>query len=340
MAAFPLEVPVTPEIALVFLLASPSSAPEILDSLGHAPPGMVARLSHDCVYRDGIRITAGETRYEVRVGRVDAAGLGAFKTRGSAPRPPDPLAWHFVARIDAVGSKYRLGLALGAAMGALIGWPLGSVGLCALVGYGAGGVIGKRMVHEEQLYVAQPRTEARLALDPGAAEIAAAVPSMAAPGPVEAASGTTLEPTPERIRQASGRIHSGHPLRVTFTNMTLIEGHSSGADDAGLHALRPNPSSGSIPPLPDVIPWARILQVETLGGSSGVGALYGGLGLGLVGAISGAAVVAGGGIGGGVSGSGAEIAGGAALGALAAGAIGALLGAAIGAPIPRWHVVY
>jgi hypothetical protein len=122
--------------------------------------------------------------------------------------------------------------------------------------------------------------------------------------------------------------------------MTQIEGNASHADEAGLHALEPTWEFASTPRPPSVIPWTRILQVERHGGSSGRGALIGGVGLGAMGAISGMAAAAAGGIGGSSTGGAGEIAGGAALGALAGGALGALLGAAIGAPIPRWNIVY
>ena len=143
-----------------------------------------------------------------------------------------------------------------------------------------------------------------------------------------------------RVGKASEKIHAKRLLRVTFTSMSRIEGHASGADEAGLHGLQPSRAFASTSPLPDVIPWTRILQVENRGGSAGKGALFGGLTLGFFGAMGGAALVAGGGIGGSSTGGAAEIAGGAALGALVAGAVGAGLGAAIGAPIPRWHIVY
>ena len=122
--------------------------------------------------------------------------------------------------------------------------------------------------------------------------------------------------------------------------MARIEGKASRADEAGLHALEPTPRFGSTPRPPDVIPWTRILQIERRGGSAAKGARIVGASLGAVGAIFGMALAAGGGIGGTGSGGGGEIAAGAALGVLGCGAIGALLGAAIGAPIPRWNIVY
>jgi len=143
-----------------------------------------------------------------------------------------------------------------------------------------------------------------------------------------------------RIQKASEHIRANHLLRVTFSDMTRIEGKASHADEAGLHALEPTRDFGSISRPPDVIPWTRILQVERHVGSSGKCALFGGIILGTVGALTGMAYVAAGGIAGNFSGTGGEIAAGGALGALGGGAIGALLGAAIGAPIPRWNIVY
>ncbi len=332
----------TSELALAILLATSSLAPDVLDSLGHAPPAMVARLSQACVGTGDIRITAGEIVYQVRIGRLNAAGMGGFKTRGSAPRPPDPLAWPLVTRMDAVHSSRGLGMMLGAVAGAAIGWPAEAVVLGATAGMWIGGRVGSMRVREVPLYIAQPGAAQRLALDPAAAAAAAAVavPSLVAAGAVDAASGTVGEPSAERIREACTEIRSGSMLRVTFTSMTLTEGQVSRADDAGLHALRPELTKGSNPPLPEVIPWARILQVEKRVGSSGAGALRGGVPLGILGAAIGAAFAAGGGTGGSGGGGGAEVAGGAAAGALICGAIGAGFGAMIGAAVPRWRVVY
>src|SRR5881296_2197451 len=90
------EIPVTSQLALLLLLISPSSR-ETLDSLGNAPPSMVARLSQECVRKEYTRITTPDSaRYPVHVGRIDAQGLGGFRKRGSAPRPPDPLPWPYV----------------------------------------------------------------------------------------------------------------------------------------------------------------------------------------------------------------------------------------------------
>jgi hypothetical protein len=334
------EFPVTSQLALLLLLTSPAS-PEMLDSLGHAPPAMVTRLSQECLRKEYTRITTPDSaRYLVHVGRIDEKGLGKFRKRGSALRPPDPLPWPYVARIDAVRSRRQLGVAAGAVAGGLIGWPLGSVGLGALAGGWIGGGVGSLVVHEKLLYVAQPRTGAQLALDPGAAGAAASAPAPAASAQDEGAPGTMSEPDAARVEKASAYIRANHLLRVTFTDLSRIEGKAAGADEAGLRALEPTRDSGSIPRPPDVIPWTRILQVERHVGSSGKGALIGGSSLALAGAIMGAAVVAGGGIGGTGSGSGGEILGGLALGALSGGAIGALLGAAIGTPFPRWSIVY
>ena len=263
----------TSQLALLVLLTSPAS-PEMLDSLGHAPPAMVTRLSQECIRREYTRITTPDSvRYVVYVGRMDAQGVGKFRKRGSAPRPPDPLPWPYVARIDAVRSRRQLGLAAGAVAGGLIGWPLGSIGLGALAGYWIGGGVGSWVVHEKQLYVAEPRTDSRPAHDPGAA--GAAAPSPAASAQVEGAPGTMSEPDAARVEKASAYIRESHLLRVTFTDMSRIQGKAAGADEAGLHALEPTRDSGSIPRPPDVIPWTRILQVERHVGSSGKGALIG-----------------------------------------------------------------
>jgi len=181
------------------------------------------------------------------------------------------------------------------------------------------------------------------AAEPDATEAAAAAPSLAASAPVAGAAVTMSEPERARIAKASAAIRSNHLLRVTISDMTRltrIEGKVSHADEAGLHALKPTRDLAAIRSIPDVIPWTRILQVEKHGGSAGKGALFGGVCLGTMGALTGMAFVAAGGIGGGSSGTNAEIAGGAAVGALVGGAAGALLGAAIGAPIPRWNIVY
>jgi hypothetical protein len=337
------EIPVTSQFALLLLLTSPA-APEALDSLGHAPPSMVARLSRECVGKEYTRImTPDSARYVVRVGRIDAQGLGKFKTRGMTSRPPDPLPWPYVVRLDAVRSQRKLGAVAGGVAGALIGWPLDYIGLGALAGGSLGGYVGSKVVREAQLYVAQPPTGARPARDSSAAGAVAAgaaatLPAAEALAPGDGKAGTTSEPEAARIRKASAEVHAKRLLRVTFTSMAQVQGHASHADQAGLHALRP--TSGSIAQLPDVIPWTRILQVEKHCGSSGKGALIGGTSLGVLGALSGAATVAAGGIGGTYSGTGAEIAGGAALGALVGGAIGAGLGAAVGSAIPRWGIMY
>jgi hypothetical protein len=331
---------VTSQLALVLLLISPAS-PDTLDALGHAPPGMVARLSQECVGKEYTRITTPDAaRYLVHVGRIDAQGMGKFRKRGSAPRPPDPLPWPYVVRLDAVRSRRQLGGVAGALAGGLIGGSFGSIALGAAAGGTIGAFVGSKVVHEKQLYLAQPKTEARLALDPGAAGAAAVAPSPAASAPAETAPVTISEPDAARVQKASAHIRANHLLRVTFTDMTRTEGKASHADEAGLHALEPTRDFGTLSRPPDVIPWTRILQVERHVGSSGKVALIGAGILGTMGALTGAAVVAAGGIGGTFDGTGGEIAAGAAVGALGGGAIGALLGAAIGAPIPRWNIVY
>jgi len=137
-----------------------------------------------------------------------------------------------------------------------------------------------------------------------------------------------------RIQKACARIGPNSLLRVTFTDKARIEGYTSLADDAGLHALQPKLAHGPLPPLPDVVPWTRIFEVEKRGGSAGSFAIKGALYMGLMGAMIGAAA--------GAASDAAPSApvAGAAIGAAVSGAIGAGLGALIGAPIPRWHVVY
>ena len=341
-APYSQEVALTSELALAILLADPSQSSDVLDSLGHAPPGMVKRLTQECVGKGPIRIVAGETVYLVSIDRLDARGIGGFKARGSAPSPPDPLAWPLVKRMDAVYSSRTVGMMLGTAAGAAIGVPFDAGLLGATLGGAVGGRVGSMRVHEEPLYVAQSSPPARLPLDSTATGSDAVVPSGSAAGPSDASAGTAHEPSVERVREATAEIPKGSMVRVTLATMTLTEGKVSRADDVGLHGLRPAQARASSPASPDVIPWARILQVETRVGSSGRGAVIGAAFVGLLGATMGAAVVAGGGIGGGTSnaGSGAAIAGGAAVGALIGGGVGAGLGAMIGAAVPRWHVVY
>lgn len=344
----------TAALTLLLLLANPAASSEGLDSLGHAPPTMVSRLSRECIGLDRVRITALSTRYETRVGFMNEQGLGGFQPRGSSPKPPDPMPWASIERIDAVHSRAGIGMGVGLISGGLIGLPLGfnatgmkGLGVWALCA-GAGGWLGRRigsaLVHEENVYEAGQRPNSNA--PPGLAAGGAPTTGTAEAGPVTTsgaapAAGSvmaTVQPAAEisstRVASASSKIKPGDLLLVDFRDGPRIEGFASRADAAGLHGLRPNMASGRIEPLPEVVPWSRIHSVDRRGNSAGRGALVGGLGLGIMGAIVGAAA------GGGLGGTGADAAGGAAVGAGVCGALGATLGALIGAPIPRWHNVY
>ena len=344
----------TPGLTLLLLLAHPAASAETLDSLGHAPPAMVSRLSRECIGLDRVRITALSTRYETRVGRMDERGLGGFTPRGSSPKPPDPMLWPSIERIDAVHSRFHLGMGVGIISGGLIGLPLGfnatgvkGLGvwmLCAGVGGWLGGRIGSALVHEENVYEAGQRPSPQAPPPPaaagapatgaaaaGAAATPAAVPATGSVTPTAALAPETSSP---RAESASAKIKPGDLLLVDFTDRPRMEGFASRADAAGLHGLRPSLASGPVASLPDVVPWSRIESVDKRGNSAGRGALVGGLGLGLMGAVVGAAA------GGGLGGTNSDAAVGAGVCAAVGGAIGAGLGALIGAPIPRWHNVY
>jgi hypothetical protein len=320
---------VTSQLALLLLLLTTPSTPETLDSLGHAPPSMVERLRAECVGKRN-RITTELARYDVRVRRLDGVGLGGFKTIGPSPHPPDPVAWSSVTRVGVVHTKSLLGMGIGVAFGGTLAFALGADPTALVTTALAGGLVGEqvgcRITREEPAYVAKPRTASRPA---AATTPVATTPAVAPAGIYE-----------KRVQKASGQIHHNRLLRVTFRDLTQVEGYALNADRDGLHSLQPKKRTGSAGSLPDPIPWARILQIEKHGGSAGKGALAGATIVGTTGAIFGAALVAGGGIGGGSGGGGGEVLGGAALGALVGGAIGAGLGAAFGAPIPRWHIVY
>ena len=314
-----------PEIAFALLLVSTSATSDTLDGSGHAPPAMVERLRAECL-RKRVRVTTELARYDVRVGRLDDVGLGGFKRIGSSPHPPDPIAWPSVVRIEAVRTRSRLGMGIGAATALSIGLPFASDHQTALVtwtlvGGWFGGQVGSRITRGEPVYVAQPRTPSPLPV--------AAAPAVA-PAAIDEA----------RVEKACAQIRHDRLLRVTFEDMPSVEGYALKADGNGLHSLQPKERSGSGNSLPEVISWSRIDGIQRRSSNAGSFATKGAVLVGVLGALSGIALAAGPGIGGSGSASGGEIAAVAGVGALIGAAIGGSLGALFGAPIPMWKVVY
>lgn len=133
------------------------------------------------------------------------------------------------------------------------------------------------------------------------------------------------------ILRACQRINGQDLLRIQG-DFGRFQGHVSQTGPRGLDGLRTHPTEGAAAAPPGLVTWDRIDRVERRVGSSGWGALVGGLVLGSIGALAGSVSA---------SFDNPDLASGeAAIGAGVGAAIGAGLGALIGAAIPRWHVEY
>jgi len=332
-------------------LAYPVPAPDQLEQL--------RRQHHRKAW---LRVTTDSMRYEVRVRRIDDAGLGGFTTRRSAPAPPDPLPWSAIARIDRRTSGFRSGQITGVIFGALGGIIAanltglvenhGELGVTAGLTVGAvaggwlGGRRGDRRVRERPFYAAplQP-APASVTPDSSTSPVEAAPPDSLAAAPLAEISappsvGMTAPaagPWPggasPAVLSACRRLDPEDLLRVE-ADFGRFQGYAARVGPDGLEGLRADLGAPTPGPLPTMVTWDHIHHVDKRGNSAGAFARRGGMALGILGGIAGLATT------GALGGSDTETVGGALAGAAIAGAAGAGIGGLIGLGIPRWHVVY
>jgi hypothetical protein len=313
---------------LAFLLVASSVDAQTESPARPIPtPGTIMRLNQQHHAGDWLRVTLDSTRLELRARRIDAQGLRQITLRGHAAPPRDPIEWAMIDRIDVLrGRPVR---------GALVGILVGGVGAVAatrsgdfliggaLAGAIGGIMLGRRMIHEEELYRAPP-------------------PSLVVmPAVVPAIDTTTTAPSlmdPDAADRVAREVAPGMLLRIHVTSGVRY-GYVSTVDNRGLAGFRPEPSmeqSGAI----DQIPWEGIYRIEKRAGSSGRGAKAGALTLGVGGGVvAGLLTLAVISFAGGEADASAAILGGVVGGAACAG-IGALVGAGVGSAVPSWHVIY
>jgi hypothetical protein len=303
------------------------------------PPNLLFQLQKQNRQKPWLRVTADSARRTVRAGRIDELGLADLSLREPGPSPPDRIAWRSISRIDEVrtreGRGRRLGFLLaglaGAGLGNMIGAANSEGGHDALLGllvFGSlgawqGGRIGARFERESPWYVGTPAPAGTTLATP-AADDGGTPPSLAAPSELRAS---------PRVLATCSRIGPEDLIRLRG-DFGEFQGFVGVAGPQGVEGLRTSrKSSGVTADSLGLIPWSRIHSVDMRGGSAAKGAVAGGVLLGTLGGMAGAAAVS--------VAEGSETTSAALVeGALFGGACGALLGGLIGAAIPSWHRVY
>jgi hypothetical protein len=305
------------------------------------PPNLLFQLQKQNRQKPWLRVSADSARLTVRARRIDELGLAELSARGSGPPPPDLIAWRSISRIDEVrtreGRGRRLGFLLAGLAGAGLGNMIGAAhqeggkdALLGLVVFGSlgawqGGRLGARFERESSWYVGTPAP----------AETARTMPAPDGDGaPLSLAASSEFRTSP-RVLATCARIGPEDLIRLRG-DFGEFQGYAGVAGPRGLERLRPNHESsgqtGEITPV-GLVPWSRIHRVDMRGGSAAKGAVAGGVLLGSLGGMVGAAAVS--------VAEGSESTSAALVeGALFGGACGALLGGLIGAAIPSWHRLY
>ena len=295
--------------------------------------GTIIRLSQQHGARNWLRVTLDSTRLELRARRIDAQGLGDLTLRGHAAPLRDPIPWTMVDRIDVLRAR--------PVRGALLGILVGGVGAVALTRSGdffiggalagalGGGVLGDRMLREEELYQAPP---------PSAPAPARSLEPMPAPAVPDTASSAITPVDPAVADRVALEVAPRTLLRIQG-QIGLRYGYVSSVDAVGLAGFRPERSLERVGSI-DRIPWELISRIDKRAGSSGRGAkslaISLGIGGGVLSALLTAAVVS---LAGAEANASTMILGGLAGGAACA-AVGAGIGAGVGSAVPSWHVVY
>lgn len=163
-----------------------------------------------------------------------------------------------------------------------------------------------------------------LAYNFGAVSATAQVPGNPVPSMPQVATEPPGEPSPE-ILKACRRISPESLLRVRG-DFGQFQGYASQVGPLGLDGLRAHPTDGAFAYPPGLVTWDRIERIEKRVGSSGNGALFGAVLVGIIGYALAEAL--------------GSNSGDAARGAAVGGAVGAGLGGLIGAAIPRRHLAY
>jgi len=303
------------------------------------PPNLLFQLQKQNRQRPWLRVSADSARLTVRAGRIDEIGLAEISSRGSAPPPPDRIAWRSISRIDEVrtreGRGRRLGFLLaglaGAGLGNMIGAAHhegGSDALLGLVVFGSlgawqGGRLGARFERESPWYIGTPA--------PAGTTLATPAPDGGGTPPSLAAS-SEFRASPQ-VLATCARIGPEDLIRL-HGDFGEFQGFVGVVGPRGVEGLRTNrESSGVTADSLGLIPWSRIHGIDMRGGSAAKGAIAGGVLFGALGGMVGAAAVS-------VAQASETSSTAFVEGALFGGACGALLGGLIGAVIPSWHRVY
>ena len=337
-------------LVLLFLAAYPAAA------LAYTAPApdQLEQLRHHHHRKDWLRVTTDAGRYEVRVSRIDEAGISGLTPRPHAPAPPDPLPWSDIARIDRRTSGFRGGQITGVILGGISGFIAANlVGLVekhgefgvftgltvgAVAGGWIGGRRGDRRVREHPFYAA-PTRPAPVAAETVAAvaepeslavdTVAALAAPQAAP-PLPPPSAIAASPA---VLKACHKLHPEDLLRVE-ADFGKLQGYAARVGPDGIEGLRADLGHKQTAVPPPLVTWDRIHHVDRRGNSAGVFARNAGLALGAVGGIAGLATT------GALGGNDAETMGGGLAGAAIGGAVGASIGGLIGLGVPRWHPIY
>ena len=331
-------------LVLALLFISPATILCAREALAQPTSNTLFQMQGSNQARPWLRIATDSGTITRRVQLVDRSGLYDLSTPDGV-KEPGPLLWDRISRIDEVITRrtqmrligaFTLGLAA-AGLGNALGAPNNNGGRYALLGFGlgfqVGGWIGSQLgerhtISERSWYVAE--TPALIN------SVAASGQDTSARASGLPASAPGLDPKPVDTGEASAaalraceRIDRDRLIRVR-SSLGSFEGYSGRVGPQGLEELRTRRNTANIPAPPTLMPWNTIDRVEVRAGSSLHGALVGAVGLGLFGALLGAAV------GSSVSSSG----GGAAVGFLLAAPVGFALGGLTGTAARRWVVIY
>jgi hypothetical protein len=335
------------------LTAAPTPA-AVSSGFNEPTPNLLFQLQKQNREHPWLRVATDSARLTLRARRIDETGLGDLSSRRDDPPPPARIAWRTIARIDEITTRERQGRVSGFLLAGLAGAILGNMigasdgkgksdGLIGLVTFGSvgawqGGRFGLRFEQERPWYVAAP-APAPIA---GAAPVASALAetTLASAPQQESrearpAAVTTRAPASAGVLRACSRIGRNNLIRMRG-DFGEFQGFAAVVGPQGMEGLRTElkrngRAAGSAPA--GLVTWDRIDRVEVRGGSARKGAVAGGLILGTLGGLVGAAAVA---VADGTESSSTAFV----EGALVGGACGAVLGGLLCAAIPGWHLVY
>ena len=334
-------------LLLVLVFVSAVGLSRAPDACAEPTPNSLFQMQKSNRVRPWLHIATDSGTITRRAKLVDRSGLYDLSSPEGATWP-GPLLWGDIRRIDEVITRRKqmrrvgavvVGLAaagLGNALGAPDNNGARYAGLGLALGMQVGGTIGGRLGERQQT------SERPWYVAPGPAP----TDSGAAPAPSRSPTASTLDTSTalasrpvdrggqgsDAILRACARINRNQLLRVR-SRLGTFEGYAGTTGPEGLEDLKARHSRSGDSPPPTMIPWDAVDRVDVRGGSSLRGAVGGAVGLGLFGALLGAAAVS-------LANSSASSLEGAVGGFLYVAPVGLVLGGLGGMAARHWAVLY